>query len=361
MDLLFQNMNGNLNKLAQKVYDRHFQLDPKLEFEYNDRQKRSMYKDIFYNLEYLNTAIEYEDQKIFVNYAVWLYYLLCNLIKNLEKERIRDQMIMHYELLIEVLKETLAEEEYLKASYYLNYAIEATKDACIDFHVVTAFEVDEYYEMKKEYLENLLSNDTYGAYEVIHKALNSGVSINNIFQNVLQEVLYEIGNLWHQNKITVDIEHYCTATTQMLISQFYPIIFSKPKNGFKVLACCVGSELHEIGIRMVADLFEYNGWESIYLGASVPKEDIFSAITDNKPHLVALSVTMPQHLQLCHEVVKDIRKKYKSLKIAVGGGAFKVTDKLWEKWPVDVYSDTADELIEWAFQNIVRKKVSRND
>ena len=56
----------------------------------------------------------------------------------------------------------------------------------------------------------------------------------------------------------------------MALSQLYPLIFGQKRRGKRVLVACVGSELHEIGARMVADLFEYQGWDSIYLGAAVP-------------------------------------------------------------------------------------------
>jgi len=168
--------------------------------------------------------------------------------------------------------------------------------------------------------------------------------------------MYEVGNLWHKNIISVDKEHYCTATTQVVLSQFYPIIFGTPRKGHRILTCCVGSELHEMGIRMLSDLFEYSGWDSIYLGASVPKEAILHAIQEGKPDLVALSVTMPQHLPLCLEIVNAIREKYSNIKIAVGGRAFLSTEQLWKKWPVDISTEDAAQLIEWANREVDKSK-----
>lgn len=44
---------------------------------------------------------------------------------------------------------------------------------------------------------------------------------------------------------------------------------------------------------MVADLFENDGWDGIFLGAAVPEDSMLEAIRSDKPDLVALSVTMP--------------------------------------------------------------------
>ena len=58
-----------VNSLARIVYDKHFELDPKLDVEYDDRRKRLMYEDILYNLSYLDTAMKFNDDKIFSDYA----------------------------------------------------------------------------------------------------------------------------------------------------------------------------------------------------------------------------------------------------------------------------------------------------
>ena len=92
-----------------------------------------------------------------------------------------------------------------------------------------------------------------------------------------------------------------------------------------ILCACPGTELHEMGSRMVADLFENNGWDSIYLGATVPEDALLDSILQNTPDLVALSVTMPQHLITCKEITASIRQEFPDLKIAVGGKAFEST------------------------------------
>lgn len=167
-------------------------------------------------------------------------------------------------------------------------------------------------------------------------------------QGIIRMTMLEVGELWHQNKITVDKEHYCTSTTQMILSLFYPVIFSQPSKEKKIVTCCVGSELHEMGGRMVSDLFEYHGWESIFLGSAVPTNALVHAIGEHKPDLVALSVTMPQYLGLCHEAVLAIRKTYPEILIAVGGRAFSTSNRIYERWPVDIHTDLATGLITWA-------------
>jgi methanogenic corrinoid protein MtbC1 len=349
MSLLFKLHSEKVDAIARMVYERHFELDPKLNAEYDDRRKLVMYDDILINLGYLDTAINMDDGKIFTEYAIWIYRLLCSLMRDLDKERIKDQMIMHYNILYDVIAKELTEDEAIKAKQYLQDAIKVTETASVNETLSGSF-TERYLDIKKDYLSSLLKNDSRTAIEIIERAAENGVKIEDIYINILQEVMYEVGNLWHRNMITVDKEHFCTSTTQTALSRFYPVIFTKPRNGLKIITCCVGSELHEMGIRMVSDLFEYNGWDSIYLGAGVPQNAIIHAIQENRPQMIGLSVTMPQHLPLCLEYVKTIREMYKDVKIAVGGRAFQMTDKLWEKWEVDVYTENAQMFMQWADQ-----------
>lgn len=355
MSLLFQDLPEEIISLSKKVYDKHFETDPKLADEYDNRQKRMMYNDILYNLGYLNAAVRLGDERLFTDYSVWLYRLLCHLIKNLSRERIRDQMTLHFKVMKAAVLEDPFFYEREKAAELIDLAAKAVERDYIEYAETGDFSPTEHFDIKKQYLETLLNNETQKAMDFINNKLKDGLKLEEIYK-ILQEAMYDVGDLWHKNKISVDKEHYITSATQTAMSQFYPLIYSnREKNGRLLLSCAVGSELHEMGIRMISDLFEYNGWDTIYLGAAVPQKNILISIEENKPDLVALSVTMPPHLLLCREIVESIRQLYPKMLIAVGGRAFTTTGKIWEKWDVDVYAEDAQKLIEWAEKTLALK------
>lgn len=355
MSLLFQDLPEEIISLSKKIYERHFELDPKLGHEYDNRQKRLMYNDILYNLGYLDAAVRLGDEKIFTEYSVWLYRLLCHLIKGLSRERIRDQMTGHFSVMRSAILEDPSFYEREKAAEFIDLASEAVVRDCDEYSESDDFSMTEHFDIKKHYLETLLSNETQRAMDYISDTLKSGVKLEEIYK-ILEGAMHDVGDLWHKNKISVDKEHYITSATQTALSQFYPIIYSNTeKNGYLLLSCAVGSELHEMGIRMISDLFEYHGWDTVYLGAAVPKEYILNSIEENRPDLIALSVTMPPHLVICKEIVDSIRELYPKVLIAVGGRAFKTTESIWEKWNVDVYAEDAMQLLEWS-QNAIAER-----
>ena len=358
MSLLYLGNEQETKILAQEIFDMQFDSDPKLEKEYDSRRKKLMFEDILYNLECLQVAVKYDEEKIFTDYAVWIYKLLCNLMGDLSKERIKEQMVDHYKKMSLCLKEVLTEEKWVQYNKHINNGIEATEKAFEGLISSELFSGTPYEEEKNQYLQLLLKSSTKEAHRYIKELFESGLDIHNIYVDIIQNVMYEVGELWHKNIITVDKEHYCSSVTQSILAQFYPIIFDMPRNGHTIVVCCVGSELHEMGARILSDIFEYNGWDSIYLGAAVPVQAIISAIAENKPEIVALSVTMPRHLIMLEEVISEIKRNFPGIKIAAGGRAFKLTDNLWKKLSIDIYTENAVQLENWARENIIngRKK-----
>ena len=348
MSLLRDYTSNQAKEIARLVFDEHFKFDAKLKSEMDERRQSAMYQDILYNLSYLEISIKLEDAFIFQDYAQWIYELLCNLMPDLSRERIAQQMIDHYRILGEVIQR-YPEIKTADQMVALLKQAELTTKAMIDApQQVSTLVTGEWSEVRAQYLDRLLQNDTRGAIRTILEAVQSGVKIQDVYLNVFKDVMYEVGRLWHQNKISVDKEHYCTSVTQMAIAQFYTDIFSQPRINRKVLATCVGSELHEMGIRMISDLFEYHGWDSTYLGASVPLKDMMSAIKEHQPELICLSVTMPHHLELCHQMIQTIRTQFPHIRIAVGGQAFTRSADLLTKWNVDFKGDDVSKLIHWA-------------
>lgn len=347
MGLLFHDLSTEFQSVAENVYLRHFQDDPRLEQEYDAYRKKKMYEDILHNLSFLEVSYKLGDPKLFHEYSIWLFELMIHLMPDLGQERIKEQMVTHYTLLKEELAKQLPPEDFKKVAFLLEDAC-ATTSAYQETTTKEDFTNDKYYIHKKAYLSYLLEGDSKKAIDYIIKIKNTMIPLEDIYVEILQEVMKEIGELWHKNLITVDQEHYATSITQVVMSQFYDIIFSTDRNGHKLLVCSVGSELHEMGARMVSDIFEYNGWDSTYLGAAVPEKVFLKSIQSHKPDLVVLSVTMPQHLKSCLSLVEKIANLDNPPKIAVGGRAFLFTDAVWKKWPVSISTSNAKELLVWA-------------
>lgn len=351
MGLLMMELKPQFQRLISEVFESQFQLDFYKDREFDVASKEYVYQGVSFCINFLYTAYVLEEPKIFEEYARWAYHLLCPLKPDRAEEELMHMLTDHMSSIKEAMKKIMSDEEQSKLLPMLEGASRAVEEEfqARDGGSAPLPKEAEYEQEIQQYLECLEKSDTKGAVSLISEYIDRGIPLANVYADIVAEAMRRVGELWHQHMITVDKEHYCTSVTQLAISQMYPIVFSQTRRvPKKVLAACAGSELHELGARMIADLFEYNGWDSVYLGAAVPMDALLSALEELRPDLVALSVTMPQHLIDCKEMADEIRRQFPEIKIAVGGNAFKSTNEIWKNWSVDVYTRDARELVEWA-------------
>ena len=136
----------------------------------------------------------------------------------------------------------------------------------------------------------------------------------------------------------------------MIMSQLYPYIFSSERNGKTLVATCVSGDLHEIGVRMVSDFFEMEGWDTFYLGANVPVRDFLQTLKERDADLALISATMTFHLRYVREMISGIRSDSdtKSVKIMVGGYPFNVAPNLWKEIGADGFAQNAESATQTA-------------
>ncbi len=199
----------------------------------------------------------------------------------------------------------------------------------------------------RQYLKLILNKDRHGAAQYVNDLINKNFSIPEIYSDVMTPTLYEIGWLWQQNKITTADEHLATAITQYVMTTLYEEIFSTQKNEYKVLGASIGSELHEIGIRMVIDLFEYAGYNTHYLGGNIPYESFVSFVKDYQPDIILISVTLTLHLTDLKKTIKKIRSDstLKNAKIIIGGQPFMNNPMLYKEYGADAYTKNAKDAV----------------
>lgn len=200
-------------------------------------------------------------------------------------------------------------------------------------------------DLAARYLLAVLQGERTHACDLLRSAVHAGVPLREIYDGVLCPVLREVGRMWHLGEITVAEEHLASTTTLMAMSRLAEHLPRKEPNGRTLLAACVQGNAHEIGLRMIADHFEVEGWRSVYLGANVPADDLVLAVQDFAPDLIALSAMICTQVQPLADTIDAIRAMPSTTPIVVGGGAFTNCPSLWRNLGADAYAATpADAL-----------------
>lgn len=181
-------------------------------------------------------------------------------------------------------------------------------------------------DLYQRYQERLLAGDRRACTEVVQRLLDESIGLEELYLDLFQTALYEVGGLWERNRISVAVEHTATAITESLMALAYPRLFQVRRIGRTAVVTCAAGELHQVGARMVADSLEMRGWDAHFLGANAPLDDLLRHVEEKKPEVLAISMSISSSLPRLHESVSQIREAHGDLKIAIGGQAMRWLD-----------------------------------
>jgi MerR family transcriptional regulator, light-induced transcriptional regulator len=202
----------------------------------------------------------------------------------------------------------------------------------------------------RSFLNAALAGDSGRAGKVIDKALAAGMPVREIYSDIFQPVLIETGKLWQENKATIAQEHYVTGVVRRNMERLHDHVAATktPARQEKtVVAACVGEELHEIGILMVADFFAMDGWKVYYIGANMPAKSILAAVKEQEADAVVLSITLPSRLTSLRYLIRSLRAdpETANVKIVVGGFPFGILPDLWKQVGADAVAAGAQDAV----------------
>ncbi len=198
------------------------------------------------------------------------------------------------------------------------------------------------------YLAAILESNGAAAESIIMSAVERGVPVAAIYENILSPAQARLGQMWHRGEISVADEHFGSATTQAVMSRLRPHFKPASARHKLMVGTSTPGDLHEIGLRMVVDLFELDGWNVVYLGANTPVADLIEFLERRSPDLLALSISTALMLRDAGELIERIRENEKigSTKVLIGGPPFRFVDGLWRQLGADGCASSATQAIE---------------
>ncbi len=326
--------------LAKAIVDRQWMLYPELAVKYGELGHAKCVQDVNYTLSFLAEAIHTDSPPLFNHYISWVKVLFAGL--NIPAADLSISLEITGDTLVDSLPAGMGQlaAEYIEAGLKTLRDAPATQSSFINPDQPLG-------ALAQRYLTALLRAERYEASQLILAEVEAGTPVKDIYLHVFQPSQHEIGRLWQTNQISVAQEHYCTAATQLIMSQLYPYIFATEKSGRRLVAACVGNELHEIGIRMVADFFEMEGWDTYYLGANAPASSVARAVTEQKADVLAISATMTFHISALKLLIEQVRATpaCANVKIMVGGYPLNIAPNLWRQLNADGYAQDAQTAV----------------
>jgi MerR family transcriptional regulator, light-induced transcriptional regulator len=171
------------------------------------------------------------------------------------------------------------------------------------------------------FLVSLLGGNRSKCSEIVNSLLEKQVPLEELYELVIRSALYEIGRLWEQGVISVAAEHQASAIVEAVLNEQFPRVISVKKNNKSVVLTCVENEFHQIGIKMVSDVFELNGWNSHFLGANTPLTDLITFSKNISPNAIAISTSLDFHLPDLERTIRSIQNLMPEVQTIIGGQA----------------------------------------
>jgi methanogenic corrinoid protein MtbC1 len=200
----------------------------------------------------------------------------------------------------------------------------------------------------REYLQLLLDGERARAYELVLDSVRKGTPVRTIYSEIFEPSLKEVGRLWETNQLDIAQEHFFSEATESLMAQLYPFLRRPLETKGVFVSTSINGEFHHIGLKMLTDILEEEGWKCFYLGINTPTLSLIQALKQRKADILAVSATMPFHVDTVKTVIHAIRSELSNteLRIIAGGQAFNGSPDLWKSIGADGFAGDLISAIE---------------
>lgn len=127
-----------------------------------------------------------------------------------------------------------------------------------------------------------------------------------------------IGEEWAQGQMTAAQEHFATATIREYLlhhARQFPTQAAPA-----LVAATPAGQLHELGAVLATFAARSQGWNAVYLGASLPAAEIAGAAVRSRARAVGLSIVFPADDPALPEEIYQLRKALPPTVALLAGG-----------------------------------------
>ena len=198
-----------------------------------------------------------------------------------------------------------------------------------------------------EYIGACLAGDPDRAIEIVLGAIGGTLSAEDALTRVVIPVQKEIGQLWHVGELSVLEERVISETTGRLMTLIcHQHGRTATAAGPTVIAASVAGNAHDLGLRVICELFRLAGWRCLFLGADVPASEIARSTETFSADLIVLNATLTTQLKELHDAINEIKRASPTTPVLIGGLALRDAPNLWRELGADAYAETVDQAIQ---------------
>ncbi|HCH62329.1 MAG: hypothetical protein CL927_16690 [Deltaproteobacteria bacterium] len=173
-------------------------------------------------------------------------------------------------------------------------------------------------------LDALLSFDRAAAEACVLPVSMSGHEF--LMDTLYLPLLREIGDGWHEGRITISQEHFASAFIRERMLAMLVAVGFGPSGGRRTLCACMSGERHDGGLLSVAVRLTLRGHHVSWLGADVPAAALVDAANTQRSEVVCVSAIVAGSDVAAY--AREVRAGLHSGCVLVMGGAAVRTSEL---------------------------------
>lgn len=176
-----------------------------------------------------------------------------------------------------------------------------------------------------------------GADELTKKAIDQGLSPEDVLKKGLVVGMEKIGIKFRENKVFVPQVLMSAKAMSTAMEHLRPFFESGAvkRKGIFVIGTVAG-DLHDIGKNLVSMMVKGSGFEVVDLGTDVNSQKFVDAIKQHPGCYVGLSALLTTTMVNMEKIVADIKAAEPNTKVLIGGAP--VSEDFKDKIHADFYS-----------------------
>jgi len=184
-----------------------------------------------------------------------------------------------------------------------------------------------------------------GADELVSFALKDGIPPDEILAKGLVVGMGQVGEKFQRNEIFLPDVLIAARAMTVGMEHLRPYFLSGDiRHKARIVMGTVAGDLHDIGKKIVAMIFEGGGWEVIDCGVDVSSNGFIEAIDRYSPQVVGLSALLTTTMVSMEQITKEIKSIHPQVLVVIGGAP--VTAEFAKKIGADIYSPDPQGALE---------------
>lgn len=183
--------------------------------------------------------------------------------------------------------------------------------------------------LRADWIQACQEFDEVAAEQILNQAF-SLFPVEAVCMDLIQKGMAEIGNLWYENRLSVQQEHFASSLAMRRLDALLSAA-PAPTRKEALLVGCPADEWHTFTPLLISLLLRRHGYKVIYLGANVPAARFTETVKDTKADLVLLVAQQLVSAATLQSAAHALSSK--NIPVAFGGRIFNLRPSLTEYIP----------------------------